>query len=1271
MVTRCEGRKSILLMKMIKLLWRFICFSSLLVVLVWRSSHYFSYPAHSESFFHTPERFRIPHVSLCFSLQSLIQGRVQYFFQESESESNFLDRTIENLYNQTPRVNETISSCGHRDLISKEFVYKNASECESIIFQVEKYRMHGYMCYRYKILGRKATSSLFGIAYRLKHPNVIFQISVNSLLSQGHKMCPIIHHGEFPVDDRNLDQEILPSRTRREAFYLSYDSITVYHLKAPYETDCQDSQTRCFLNCTRRIYSKYKLARAYGISFKDEFNFTLPTFNGSYDGNKLIEIMHRADKCVQICRQPTCIYEVTRTFVSPIQGKGKNGMLTFVIKNVANPILVMKFVPHMTLIEFATELANISAIIVSFSILGCLLISSDCNKPGPLRPKFNEALHKVKIIKRNNRTPTLKNIITLSAISGRQMPRKKHQLVRIAEIIRHCFAILCLSFQIVQLSYSFFEYRTNLILTFESNPIIDPYPKLVVCFRTYHFLGSKSYTLRDQSNHDQLEQEEARLQDLTLNQMMRRTPSENDAMEGCRMRPSQDQYPALRLTNSDLCRKYFAIDKFLWGRTICYRFTIINAPYNQSTITPDYFRQQFVKALVVHPGLLFSVILGPQLNSRHLIYMSVYPGNIELTPDALFVSLLRNGHNNTLCLLSVHVLNATLLPRPYQTDCNVHQNIVTTCSNSCLLKYSRHLNRLPRQGIWNESQSHSHLKLQTYLDDRNKSFYLEMRYASQKCSKTCRSCEKIQSITYVRTIDKSETKLELAVDSHAIPIWFLQAVPETSLYRYLFNLFCLLNFWYGLSLITFDPTNYYHHKKLIESSFFKQYVAMNNFTNRLLQLIRVVVWKKFKFTRIKLFLGKRILLALSISPICLLHVHHEIESYCQYPSTMYSYTEVEETDDADYELAICLDVQEIIALKYNVSIDSFSLQGITLQTMFSLSPGAENLVTACGFHGINGSASSGDVTDQSFFYEFNPNICHRIFSHKKYLMKGFICYQFNKRKIGEEEIEYPGFMKKFSASKMIAINSSLLTRRIMINAAILGGYPWIGGLWSLIMKPSHGFQMYSVSYLKYKHNKLPWYYSQGDLGEVTYGKCYTKCIDKFMKPFGLVYHALHTQSEYGSSKSCYLTSEERSHPKVGPAYKKIAERCATQCHIKDKLIHQEQFDYLATRLVSICDDKDFEIIDSKSFYLVDSEKPVMIVTFLPAYTILQLLINLGSIVAIWFGLSVSSVEVLRIAHERDNRITVDQLDDLNYRLDEAINGLDELDNMFSHSHRAQ
>ena len=962
-----ESGQQVVIVKMlifiVRLCWRFICISFLSAVLVWRSSFYFSYPTLSQSYFHTPENFEVPHVSLCFSLQSLLQNGTRYFFEVSESVPEFENKTIKQLFEE-PEATNTLSSCVHRGP-HRELIFKNASACAHDHFVVKKYRLHSHICYRYD-LRHKSTSSVFGTAFRLQHPNVIYQLSVSPKLSLGHKMCPMIHQGEYPLEDRNLNQELLPSRFRKESFALSYDSIGIHRLEEPFDTDCQNSSgTDCLMTCTKSVYTKYRVARTYGISLEDEFDLILPTFDGTYNGKKLTEIMFEADRCLKVCRRPSCLDEVTRTFVSLIDDDQTKEKLTFIIKNIADPVLVMKLVPHTTPVEFLTELANLLAIFLSFSFLDCVLLVTDCKKEEPLLPSFNRALLKMKIIKRNSRAPTVKNIIALCAIEGKDVPRKRDRISKVTMIIRHLIAILCLFYQIFQLSHSYFGYRTNLVLRFESNPIIDPYPKLAACIRSYDLLGVRNHTMRDESNFDRLEQEEAMLQAITLNQLKERTPAVSEALSGCRMRPPQNQYPALQHANNEECRKYFSIDKFHWGRSICYKFTVTNAPYNQSTIPPVHFRQKFLKALVVHPGLLFSVILGPKLRSQQLTQLSVYSENIGLTSDALFVSLYRRQDVKTLALLSFHVLNVTLLPQPYQTDCNVHQDAVTHCSNNCLLEQTRHLYRLPRQGVWNESEVFPHLKLQTYLDDRNKSFYREMMRVSQDCRKRCRSCEKVQSITFLRTIRRSPEKLEITVDSHANPIWHLMAIPETSTYKYLFNIFCCLNFWYSLSLISFDPTRYFPRPEQIKSLSLKQYIAMNNFANRLLQVVKVVNKWKIPFSSIKKLLDRRVLLALLISPICLLHLFHEVQSYCQYPSIMRSYTQSERTNEVSYELAICLNVHEILASKYNSSTDAFSLHGITLAEMFSAPPKAGQLVTACGYHGINGSTSADDVTDHS------------------------------------------------------------------------------------------------------------------------------------------------------------------------------------------------------------------------------------------------------------------------------------------------------------------
>ena len=292
---------------------------------------------------------------------------------------------------------------------------------------------------------------------------------------------------------------------------------------------------------------------------------------------------------------------------------------------------------------------------------------------------------------------------------------------------------------------------------------------------------------------------------------------------------------------------------------------------------------------------------------------------------------------------------------------------------------------------------------------------------------------------------------------------------------------------------------------------------------------------------------------------------------------------------------------------------SWSLHGVTMAQMFSASPSEQQLVTACGFGGLNRISTAGDVTDQLFFHEINSTLCLNIFWVRGYL--------------------YSSVASGLCIWRRSWANHST-GMRSLTSSTCTTSYPDTGTMHKVMSLrwPSQD-AMLSVSTHEWNHSI--W------------------CTTVFIL------------EDFSPPPTC-LTWRSRIDciQKKGTDYSKYRNLCDIKCNSIEESHHQEYFEYLTTELVTTGDQRYWYVPGSQSFYLYHTEHPVMVVTFSPAYTLLRLLITLGSIVAIWFGLSVSSLSVLH-SHHQDHQVTLAQLDDLDTRLNEAIDQLYQLDIIFN------
>lgn len=1276
-------------LRFFSVLWKLSCLLALAACLYYRSTSYFAYLTTGKTAFFTPVRIWFPRVSLCFSLKSLLLGQTEYFFEGEDKEAIFLNRSVSELFRITPKINETLDSCAFRNFDLNAMMSANTSEECTRMFNITKYRMQGYMCYMYQVNTELDTYNLFGISYALKEARVIFSLALSKPLSDGHKMCPLIHFSNKPLEDRNFNQELIPPRNKPRTFQLSYDLLILNQLPAPYVTNCINniSMLECLIDCWDSVYLKYGVARPSGISLASEDELIVPDYVDTYKGKSVNEISHEADEeCKDRCKHEACMSFLTTTIVSSAFTSMNNERLVFVIKNVGHPPFMMKHIPFMTMMDYLTEMASLGGIWVSFSVfdLSLLIFSGKQDKM---------SLSKLKQIKSQARMVGLKfRIMNLNSIVFQGKTSNDEGLVQVKRVTSKLYFFIYILvfggfvFQIHKVCQLYFSYLTIIRLSYNFNPVIRSFPHLVLCFDLYQLLDTTEYPTATEANYVKTYSQRSQVLNSTLKELMTRTPRPESLLESCRIRRWQgNSIPMLRKLSTDECKSQFTVSRFYWDRDACYQFTY-NGNFTKND-TVDELRQHELKVFITHPGLLYTAIINPSLVRFHKVKSVLHEGNITLNPPDFSVELYPRKETEFLALLSCHVLDVKLLPPPFDTNCRSSNTTAALCRRKCLMDLGKKFNRLPNDQIYSEFEDLNY-KVISFTDLKDETFYSNWQDIENECTDKCshEDCSARSCIVYLNLIERSKEKLEFAIDAFHHPVWYLDTKASMSHYDFYYNCFCCLSFWFGFAFIELDPALYWLKRRQRRpillltqkvNQIKKLVLFINQSVNHVYSQLKISGSEKARKSSWaalrKRILSTKVIFSLVLFVPCIWHLQQTISNYMNYPTVMILKAEIE-SPSSRFELSICLNLHEIFFQKKNFSSDLdwhtvSVLQGITLREIFAETPNQEDILTACGFRGLNATGPEGKVSDRIFFTESNYAACKKRFSTKKYLLKSYACYQFGEHDATSSngtynDLPYPHPINSQDSLMMVALNLSILTKEIMLSVAIADQYPTTSSIWSptVILKESP--RWYAVSYSKYVQETLPYYYSQDGFDDILYGQCYLKCYNGLLNLYGFVYPGVFDKP----SDFKYLTVDDRKQPETLKKFRKIREKCRKKCESTDEFAGSSRYAYTATSVTGTGNQSFFQHKNSHTFFLHKTEYPVLIVIFRAAQTFFSLVIVLGSILGIWYGLYMSYLCLL-LKNSPEEAVSVGQLTSLAENLQTLAYQLNHLQDVFTKNRR--
>ena len=194
-------------------------------------------------------------------------------------------------------------------------------------------------------------------------------------------------------------------------------------------------------------------------------------------------------------------------------------------------------------------------------------------------------------------------------------------------------------------------------------------------------------------------------------------------------------------------------------------------------------------------------------------------------------------------------------------------------------------------------------------------------------------------------------------------------------------------------------------------------------------------------------------------------------------------------------------------------------------------------------------------------------------------------------------------------------------------------------------------QSYIVSYTKFHEHTLPAPYNLGGHEGIRYGSCSFKCQVKQQSLHGNYYEF----SEAINLLKSPILDNSNDNDVINVNQSLIAnyESCKRSCLRNAKFYKNKNLNYTLTHLSNpVYPANSMKSTPGISFWFRSTDSPITITIFRPQFPLLDLLLYIGSIFCIWFGIEIHRLTV--VLKNRVREIVIDsismQVDTLKYKI---------------------
>ena len=1258
------------------ILLKIMCFLVFMCKFVYLTVDYLSYTVLIKVAPYTPIDQLLPKLSLCFAIPSLINKEPEVtFFYPMES---LLNKTVGEIKRNTPAKERSIVGCSFRDWDVNELrTNLPLNECLEY-FKLSKYRMHGYMCYKFE--PPEMNYTFFSILHTLDHHRMLYQVAVGPPLNAGHKVCPLIHFGEYPFHDQFYSQEITPPTDKNLSFKTTYSSFELNRLPPPYETRCLDlSGPECLSKCINKHFKKYGIVKLNTFPSEEEDDLILPDFKTKYRGKIQSEIRDLASpSCRKSCQdERKCHLQLAVTDVLPtVAAVGQK--LVFSVETIDSPSMLMKVSARFEFIEYFTQVTSLAGCWIGFSVFRLLRIESRRDEVKKIARKHLTRLWNLSF--RAKKVLLLQKQLQRQIVSGKRAKshgpfgqnstkfRSFRFLSLLLSFLWRIFVLVAFAVQISIVLNAYFKYKTKTVINFIINPS-TPTPNLDVCFPYSVVADAPSRPRYNYTNFDQAFVYEDSLYNQTLAELVSKALTGDQIICGCRLRDYSLNYLwNLKFESKNVCLGHFDISRYFMARKICYHFE------SREKIMSDQVGKKFHLHV---PGIFYTLILSPKVAEKgFMTYILNYDQPPYISKEFARTDF-KLGRNKFL-ILKTYVHDEYLKPAPYDTDCNPDVR-AKTCIRECLIRGTmKSFNRLPYSVAYTQKflENNSHLFLLQYSNLRTQEANEKLNLLEKTCDALCakKSCFKRSTKTIVLYRLRSQFKTELGIEARAQPNTIAESVVRTPLFYVIFQILCCANFWLGFSMIYINPHHLLTRKRLekltinlrkkfsmVESAIrfmesTSPVYSMAQYINLKISYKKLIFGAKSRAERaLSIKSGRNV--ALKMSRVlcvicCFAHLYYSLSVYLEYPTIMNTYSETDKTPNFQ-SMTICNSLLEKLTsfVLEDSAVDNSEVAGditsrFNIREILQKSPNIFDSIVGCGVRGLDTKSKSrtNSISDRIFLDSTNGTLCKSIFKSKKYLNNGFICYVVSQKNAADfSRVKAANVLNYLKGIFTIALNATFLTKKFTVIVSKHQSYPYYSSFWSPVVLTRIVPATYEVSYVKHNLQTLPAPYSKDGFFGHEVLECLHQCLKNHLYPRGKSIFGL--SFDVGFAR--YFSLAERKNVTVQAELKRLQNKCRKRCQAPPKLSFSPKSSFTVTKISRAFP---YGPHNSIQFLLKSTEYPVVTVIFFAHLTLIELVISLGSILGIWFGFSAIQ---LKFVFQNSSRISVSNLHQLECKFNQA------------------
>lgn len=278
--------------------------------------------------------------------------------------SEYSKWTVEQAFNLTPGINETLDQCQvRRAKDDKLEIFRKKEECYSRFF-IRKYFMQNFICYDLEL----ETLPHFHpqkIGYSSIYPWMIFAVKLDSSLNDAKHIMFVVYTKSphdptnLPLYSRYFGEKVLkypdlpPYDLKSNYYRINYEMTIVRQLEAPYDTNCvwKNGSAECTRDCL--ISRMRKISRVPDTQIITEPVDLKPQSQLDLDDPILShEILAIYQDCTSSCLSLPCSYSFCSPYARDDIYQLNDTQVWIDLMTPSGPVITIESIPVTDLVEF-------------------------------------------------------------------------------------------------------------------------------------------------------------------------------------------------------------------------------------------------------------------------------------------------------------------------------------------------------------------------------------------------------------------------------------------------------------------------------------------------------------------------------------------------------------------------------------------------------------------------------------------------------------------------------------------------------------------------------------------------------------------------------------------------------------------------------------------------------------------------------------------------------------------------------------------------------